>query len=197
MRAFVAIALEPAARREIALAHRRVIAAIGTSSAARWTREENLHLTVAFLGNIDEALVPAIADRLGPLTERIAPERLVFAGLGGFPHPRPRVLWLGVETGRFWFDDLTRAVRAAVGEGLGLELDQREPSAHVTLARVERPERALRPALDAAFAGRSIASEAGRLTLFSSVLARGGPTYTAEREWPFRGLSVDAPAERA
>jgi 2'-5' RNA ligase len=187
MRAFVAIALEPAARREIARAEGMAMATIGASSAARWTREENLHLTVAFLGNVDEALVPAIADRLGPFADSVAPQRLVLAGVGGFPRSRPRVLWLGVEAGRSWFVELANAVRAALADGLGLELDEREPSAHVTVARVERPDRALLPALEAAFAGRRIESQADRLTLFSSVLGRGGPSYIAEREWPFKG----------
>jgi 2'-5' RNA ligase len=187
MRAFVAIALEPAARREIALASRGVIAAMSASSAARWTREENLHLTIAFLGIVDEALIPAIAERLGPVADSVTPERLVLAGVGGFPRSRPRILWLGVEVGRSWFVDLAKAVGAALADGLGLELDEREPSAHVTLTRVERPESALLPALDSAFAGRRIVSQADRLTLFSSVLGRGGPTYAAEREWPFRG----------
>lgn len=187
MRAFVAIALEPAARHEIARASRRVIAAIAPSGTARWTREENLHLTVVFLGSVEEELIPVIGERLGPLADGIAPQRLVLAGVGGFPHSRPRVLWLGVEEGREWFVDLARAVRGALGAGLGMELDQREPSAHVTLARVERPEPALLPALEAAFAGRGIVSQADRLTLFSSVVGRGGPTYTAERESPFGG----------
>jgi 2'-5' RNA ligase len=186
MRAFVAVALEPAARREIALADRRVVAATDASESARWTREENLHVTVAFLGNIDETLVPAIGERLGPLAEGIAPERLVFSGVGGFPRSRPRVVWLGLDAGRTWFADLTRAVRAALG-GLEMELDQRDPSAHVTLARVERPDRAFLTALAAAFAGRIIVSRADRLTLFSSVIGKGGPTYAAEREWPFSG----------
>jgi 2'-5' RNA ligase len=186
VRAFVAVALEPAARREIARASGTAMASIGAGSAARWTRQDNLHLTVAFLGNVDEALVPAIAARLGPLADSVTQERLVLAGVGGFPRSRPRVLWLGVEAGRSWFVELATAVRAALGEGLGLELDQREPSAHVTLARVERSEPGLLPALEAAFAGHRIESRADRLTLFSSVLGRGGPTYAAVQEWPFR-----------
>ena len=193
MRVFVAVALEPAARREIALAEH---AAVRASTGARWTGEENLHLTVAFLGNADEALVRGIAERLGPLADGISAQRLVLAGVGGFPRARPRVLWLGIDAGRTWFVDLTRAVRAAL-EGLGVELDQREPSAHVTLARVERPERALLPALETAFRGRGIVSRADRLTLFSSVLGRGGPTYAVEREWPFRGRVPMALRERA
>jgi 2'-5' RNA ligase len=186
VRAFVAIALEPAARRKIALAERRVIAATDASRSARWTREENLHLTVAFLGNIDETLVPRIGERLGPLAGSIAPERLGFSGVGGFPRSRPRVVWLGLEAGRTWFVDVTRAVRTALSE-MDIELDQRDPSAHVTLARGERPDRALMAALAAAFAGRAIVSRADRLTLFSSVIGKGGPTYAAEREWRFGG----------
>jgi 2'-5' RNA ligase len=187
VRAFVAVALDPAARREVARSTRGAVDAIGTGSRARWTREENLHLTVAFLGNIDEGIVPVIGQRLAPLTERIAPERLVLASVGGFPQSRPRVVWLGLGAGRTWFVDLAKAVRATLEQGLGLELDRREPSAHVTLARVERPERALLSALEAAFSGRAIASKADRLTLFSSVVGRGGPTYTAVGEWTFSG----------
>jgi len=183
MRAFVAIALEAAARREIAAAEQAVLAGGG---AARWVREENLHLTVAFLGNIDEALVPTVDRRLAPLARSMPQQQLVLAGVGGFPRNRPRVLWLGLSAGREWFVDLTRAVRAVLAEGLDIELDQREPSAHVTLARVERPERALLPGLERAFAGRAIVSRADRLTLFSSVIGRGGPTYAVEREWPLR-----------
>jgi len=184
MRTFIAIALEAAARREIAAAEQALVAGGG---AVRWVREENLHLTVAFLGDIDEALVPAIDRRLAPLAASTPPQRLGLAGVGGFPRGRPRVLWLGLAAGRAWFVGLTRAVREALAEGLDLDLDQRDPNAHVTLARVEGPDRALLAALEAAFAGRAFPSPADRLTLLSSVVGRGGPTYTVEREWRFRG----------
>ncbi len=189
MRSFIAIALEAPARREIAAAEEALVAARGP---VRWVRSDNLHLTVAFLGDIKEALVPIIDGRLAPLAGSTPARRLVMTEVGGFPRDRPRVLWLGLAAGHDWFVELTRAVRSALAEGLDLDLDQREPNAHVTLARVERPDRALVPALQAAFAGRAITSRADRLTLFSSELGRGGPVYTIEREWPFRG---DAPAD--
>jgi len=184
VRAFLAIALEDGARREIAAAARAVVAG---GAVARWVREENLHLTVAFLGTIAEGLVPTIDSRLAPLAGSTPPQRLVLAGAGGFPHGRPRVLWLGLATGREWFVELSRAVRATLADGLDIELDRREPNAHVTLARVERPGRVLLPALEAAFAGHVIGSRADRLTLFSSVTGRAGPTYAVAREWSFRG----------
>src|SRR3972149_4562543 len=90
MRAFVAIALEAAARREIAAAEQAVRAGGG---AAGWVREENLHLTVAFLGNIDEALVPTVDRRLAPLARSMPQQQLALAGGGGLarrpPEARP------------------------------------------------------------------------------------------------------------
>lgn len=178
----MAIALEPAARREIAAALRPLAAG---GAAVRWVRAENLHLTLAFLGEIDADALAPIDERLAPLAATFAAERLVLAGVGGFPASRPRVLWLGVEGGRTWFVTVARAVRAALEDDLGIMLDRRDPAAHVTLGRVNRPERALLPALTSAFAGRAIASRAERITLFSSAPGPGGPAYRAEREWPF------------
>lgn len=184
MRAFVAVPLEPSAKRTIATALRPVA---GANFAVSWVREDNLHLTLAFLGEIDEALVPSIEVRLAPVAAAIAPQLLALSSVGGFPGSRPRVLWLGVETGRDWFVSLARAVRAALEDGLGLSMDRRAPATHVTLARVRRPDRAVVPAITAALAGPAIASLADRMTLFSSLLGPGGPTYRVVLEWPFAG----------
>jgi 2'-5' RNA ligase len=183
MRAFVAVPLDAAARRSITRAMAPVIAA--DTSKARWVREENLHLTAAFLGRIDETAVPTIDESLASLAAALSGERLLLSGVGGFPRARSRVLWLGLTAGSTWFADLARDVRAALQTTLAVELDQREPSAHVTLARVEHGGGGLLRALQAAFGGRAIPSIADRLTLFSSVVGRGGPTYAVVREWPF------------
>jgi len=188
VRAFVAIPLETTARRAIANSMAAVIA--GNSGTARWVREENLHLTVAFLGRIDAELLPMIDASLAPVAAAVSEQRLVLGGIGSFPRSRPRVLWLGLAEGAAWFTELATRVRSALVEGFGLEFDDRPPSPHVTLARLEAPSR-LRPsanllrAAESAVVDRSIDSLADRLTLFSSVVRRGGPTYSVEREWPF------------
>ena len=184
MRAFLAVALNEGARRGIGALVEQLAR---EHPGPRWVRSENLHLTVAFLGGIDESLVARLDERLAPVAARTAPAELRLAGAGAFPPSRPRVLWLGVSDGSPWFVALAHRVRAAIGAGLGLEIDAREPRAHLTLARMERPDRSAQGALEAAFAGRAFVSPADRLTLFSSVIGRGGPTYTLVREYPFRG----------
>lgn len=184
MRAFLALALPDEARSEIGALVRPVATA---HPAARWVRPENLHLTVEFLGGIDDATFEALDLRLEPVAAGVAPAELALSGAGAFPAGRPRVLWIGLVEGAAWFARLTEGVRAAV-RAVGLEPDRRPPRAHVTLARQERPDRAALAALRDAFDERRFAWTSDRLTLFSSVLGRGGPTYTVERDWPFRGV---------
>jgi 2'-5' RNA ligase len=184
LRAFLAVALSDEARRGIGGVLERLTR---DHSGPRWVRTENLHLTLAFLGGIDESLLPRLDENLAPLVARTPPAELRLEGVGAFPPSRPRVLWLGVSDGATWFVALVREVRDALGAGLGLELDTREPRAHLTLARIERPDRSLVRDLEVAFAGHAFVSRADRLTLFSSVIGRGGPTYNAVTEWGFRG----------
>jgi 2'-5' RNA ligase len=184
LRAFLAVALSDEARTAIG----QVVGGVKAEHPApRWVRPENLHLTVAFLGGIEEALIAELDARLAPLARATAPQVLRLAGVGAFPPSRQRVLSLGVSVGAPWVAGLATSVRQAIGGGLGLRLDDREPRAHVTLARLDRPDRRVLAALGSAFEGRAFESPADRLTLFSSVIRHGGPTYTPVTEWGFGG----------
>jgi 2'-5' RNA ligase len=184
VRAFLAVAIGDEARGAIA---RTLDIVKQRHDAPRWVRAENLHLTVEFLGGIEEGLVPALDTRIAPIAAATSAQVLRLEGVGAFPSSRPRVLWLGVSLGGPWFVTLARTVHDAIETGLGLRLDQREPRAHLTVARTERPDRRLLHDLEAAFEGRSFESPADRLTLFSSVIRPGGPIYTPVTEWLFRG----------
>ena len=64
---------------------------------ASWLREDNLHLTLKFLGNVPVAGIPKVSDAVERATKTIAPFELILLGCGSFPpHGRPSVLWLGV-----------------------------------------------------------------------------------------------------
>src|SRR5205809_4097642 len=99
MRLFVAIDLGDEVRAAIAAEQRRVGEALGGArSTLRWVRPEHIHLTLVFLGEVDEGSSGAIVDAMSEPLDHAA-FALVLGGLGVFPpQGAPRVLWLGVES---------------------------------------------------------------------------------------------------
>ena len=108
------------------------------SAKVTWIPADRLHLTVRFIGEVDDVRVAAIREALeAPLD--IAPFSLTLAGAGAFPTGgAPRVLWAGVATGR---DELLLAEREMTLRlaSIGVPADQRAYSPHLTLARVREP----------------------------------------------------------
>jgi len=100
----------------------------------RWVRAEGIHITLKFLGDVDEARVGEIA---AALTAAISPFelRLGFGKLGGFGGQRLRVVWIGLEGDVGGLSELANRVEAAL-EPLGFPRERRAFAAHVTLARV-------------------------------------------------------------
>src|SRR5207247_2541511 len=100
MRLFVAIDLDDDGRRAIAAEQKRLMRELPGESSLRMVRPEQMHLTLAFLGEVDDVRGAAIVDAMRE-DVKAAPFPIVYAGLGVFPpHGAPRVLWLGVTTGR-------------------------------------------------------------------------------------------------
>jgi 2'-5' RNA ligase len=154
----------------------------------RWTREENLHLTLRFLGEItDEQLALA-----GTLPAALRPEggfQLGAHGLGAFPSLRnASVLWAGVEgRERSDTDALLRIQGATEGwaQQLGLPPERRRYSPHITLGRVRRPGPGLRSLIneltvrdcDSGFC------TIGELVLMRSTLGGDGAQYDVVGKW--------------
>src|SRR3954467_352765 len=94
-RLFVAVDLGEAVRRALDQLQRELKP---LARDARWAAPENAHLTLAFLGSMEEALVPQLSGALGAVAAEAAPLQLHLQGGGAFgSSKRPRVLWVGVE----------------------------------------------------------------------------------------------------
>ncbi len=192
VRLFVAFDLAEEARRE---AQRRADAIRGDLPTARWVNLAGAHLTLVFLGEIDEALLPALHERLAAAFAPHPPIPMRLAGGGTFPPGRAaRVAWIGVEAEPTLAAVQRDAVAAAVA-AVGHEPEKRSYHPHVTLARCPAPWP--RPAAErfaAAFAGPLgepwIAAHG---TLFQSKLSPKGARYSAVAEFPLAG-SPTSPA---
>jgi len=160
---------------------RRAAAAHGVG----WVRPENLHLTLKFLGPVDEPRLVDVRAALAGAAALAAPFELAVAGLGAFPTPaRPRVVWAGVDRGGAALAALAGAVEDALAP-LGVPREARAFSAHVTLGRVRQPrgDPALAAALAAA-AGRGFGVlRVARLSLMRSDLSPNGARYTEIDGW--------------
>jgi 2'-5' RNA ligase len=100
MRLFIAVELDDQARHAIAAEQARLtMSGHVDRSGLRWTRAEQLHPTLAFLGEVDDSRSQVVIETMRPPIsgDRFA---VVFGGLGVFPPAgAPRVLWLGLTTG--------------------------------------------------------------------------------------------------
>jgi len=144
-----------------------------------WTKTENLHLTLKFLGSVDFDLVPGIFGALEAALLDINEFRLEIAGIGVFPFARKaRVLWLGVQ------DESGRLARAASQiedrlATLGFPKDDREFSPHLTIGRSRR-EHIAREVVDVLLGDpfRPMAFNVDRVVLNESTLTPSGPIYS-------------------
>lgn len=147
---------------------------------ARWSRPEAMHVTLAFLGEQSEDLLPQLLD----VGARAVAGQPAFAlsvhGSGTFGSARaPRVLWLGFEGAVDHLRALQHSVATLV-KGLGIALEERPFSPHLTLARSKLPrgDRELTGCAEALAEVRCGPVTVERLILFQSQLGPGGSRYT-------------------
>jgi 2'-5' RNA ligase len=145
-----------------------------------WTKVENLHLTLQFLGYIEEAVIERIKSALQSVAAQHPPFEVLVCGAGAFPDEnRPRVLWVGCDDPEGRLKALAGAVQAAM-RPLGFEPERRGFSAHLTLGRVRvpSPDVALTRALDSLKDTAFGALRAQAVHLFKSELHPEGSRYT-------------------
>ncbi|MEU7135540.1 RNA 2',3'-cyclic phosphodiesterase [Streptomyces sp. NPDC046261] len=151
----------------------------------RWTEPAMWHFTLAFLGEVDEALLPELGERLARAAHRHPEHQLRFAGGGRFGD---RILWVGATGALETLGGLARSA-AAGARRAGVRMDDAKPfRPHLTLARAVGHVN-LRPYAEelAEFRGRRWQVE--RLELVRSRLPASGiagerPRYETVAAWP-------------
>jgi 2'-5' RNA ligase len=187
MRAFIAAPL-PELVRSSAARIAEVARAVLPGARCRWTPPETYHLTLAFLGEIDDAAAARLGDALAEALAGMPAVPIRVAGAGGFPAPEvARVLWAGLDGGDA-LANLAARIRGAV-RAAGLMLPDDRPFApHVTLARCFRPCDARHIAL---FASRGDTGEErcllDRVVLFRSRLRPEGAEHEPLRAFRLGG----------
>jgi len=153
----------------------------GGLPGARWIDPQNYHLTLRFIGDIDDALARDIAGLLGRV--RRPPFELRLDGLSSFGGRKPRAV-IAAATPVAPLIEL-QAEHERLLQRLGLEPDGRKFTPHVTLARLrESSSRQVADYLAARGYYRSAPFEVSRFVLYSSRSSVGGGPYVVEADYP-------------
>jgi RNA 2',3'-cyclic 3'-phosphodiesterase len=140
----------------------------------RWVRSELWHLTLAFLGEVDERAAQNLAERLPRAARRHPRQQLSFGGAGAFPRAaRATVVWAGVDGDRHGLGALTGSVVAAARRsGAPAAGEGRQSRPHLTLARCRRPAD-VRPLVESLAGLRTAPWSVSEIALVRSHLGEG------------------------
>ena len=176
IRAFIAIAVPESVLRsceELMARLRRL------NLQGRFTRTRSMHLTLQFLGNVEEEQIPGITEILEQAGNGVTPFDLEVGRLGVFPHlTHPRVVWIGVEP----VDALTTLqIKIQQGlEPLGFPKENRDFHPHLTLLRLKSRKnlRQLAQYIDTEGPGlRAGVIQIEQIHLYQSILKPQGAEY--------------------
>jgi 2'-5' RNA ligase len=153
----------------------------GGLPGARWIDPENYHMTLRFIGNVDDALAGEIALLLGQVRRRGFELRL--DGLSSFGGRRPRAVVAQAKPTPAMME--LQAELERLMQRVGLEPEGRKFTPHVTLARLrDSSSREVADYLSARAAFRSPPFPVSRFVLFSSRASVGGGPYLVEAAYP-------------
>lgn len=183
IRTFVAVRLPAEIRRRLMLVEKRLMQ---SGADVKWVPEENFHITLKFLGDVEQNRLSAVKDAVGRAVEGASAFDLSLAGVGAFGRPL-RVVWVGIASGKDELKSLAKRVEDELA-GIGFPAEDRPFSAHITLGRVRSPRGIEKlsacieslndePVGDVHVDGASV---------MKSELRREGPAYTPIADLGFR-----------
>ncbi|MBU2540973.1 MAG: RNA 2',3'-cyclic phosphodiesterase [Candidatus Omnitrophica bacterium] len=175
IRAFIAVELEAEIKDEIL----RIQDILKTSEAdVKWVKPENLHITLKFLGNVQQEKIEKIKDALIGCLSYFKPFSLKLNSLGIFPKiANPRVIWINAVSADNALEKLAASTEAAL-VSLKFPKEKRTFKSHITLGRVRSNRN--REKLSGVFEKTDICQKemmTEAVSLFKSALSSAGPHY--------------------
>ncbi len=188
-RLFVAIELSPSIRERVV----KLVDSIKSSvKDVKWVEKENLHLTLKFLGAVEETKAATVEKALDETAQTIKKAagsffrhgfKVSFKGLGAFPRlTHPRVFWVGIDSGAIKLTEIAKAVEESLGK-IGFPKEEKQFKAHLTIGRVRSgiPKLNLDPAV---IANESFGEmEVKKLSLIQSTLGPKGAKHETLKEF--------------
>jgi 2'-5' RNA ligase len=192
VRAFVAITLPDATRAALFRACEAFREAAPEWAGEKWVPEPNMHITLQFIGQMEDTALPPVERALRAAAAPLRPFSLTLGDIVPKPGGKhSRMLWARIADGVEPSRELATRVAEQLADAIGFEPEKRPYTPHVTLVRFRVPRRVPEHAVDAANAVLdALAPSCGvfggpspsivsvpRVTLMSSRLSRSGPTY--------------------
>ena len=174
-RLFIAIKIKPDA---VFLEQFREMKEVLKHEPVKWVEEHNIHITLKFLGETNELLLPVIGKALDEVARSTKAFRFCLEGLGIFGSSyQPRVLWIGIKP----YEKLA-GLMAAVHTALelqGFEKDRQNLVPHLTLGRIKflNDKKLFQEVVDDFRDISSSPITAAGMILYESILKKEGPEY--------------------
>ncbi|MHB0998800.1 MAG: RNA 2',3'-cyclic phosphodiesterase [Armatimonadota bacterium] len=132
IRAFIAVRLPDHAKIGLAGIEKKLMA---SGADVKWVAEENFHITLKFLGDVEIARLDAVIEAVRSAADGIESFEAELSGTGAFPRPsRPSVVWVGITSGGEQLKVLADRIESAL-EPFGFAREARGFSPHITLGR--------------------------------------------------------------
>lgn len=181
MRTFIAIDISEEIRDALGLIQSHLKY---SGADVKWVEPHNIHLTLKFIGEIDEKKADAVKAVLDAVGKNFSAFDITIKDIGVFPKMEfPRVVWVGLDKGA----EESKRLAQAIDEGLskiGFQKEERPFAAHLTVGRVKSPmnKDKLKAKIKDCQPPASSPHKISSVILFRSTLTPSGPIYTKLHE---------------
>lgn len=177
IRAFIAVEIDLQTKQKIS----NLVSSLEKSNAdVKWITKEQMHLTLKFLGNVEQSKIQEISNVLKSIADNFKPFSISLSNIGGFPNlDHPRVIWVAINKNAGILKNIAEKIDLEL-EKSGLKKDSREFKSHLTLGRVRSSKNMaalIKLIKETAFSSENDFNIT-KLILFRSALTPKGATYT-------------------